>query len=65
MTEEQKSLLRLVARSPDIGDGWRQVSDVLWTHVQKWAHPGLTEIDEGLKRIRLSPDGLIVMRYLP
>lgn len=64
ITENQKIMLDLIQRSPDIGDGWRQVSDGLWKHVVEQAHPDLTEIDATSKRARFTDEGLTVMRYL-
>ncbi len=57
-----KGLLGLIQRSADIGDGWRQVSDVLWPHVQD--APGeLVELDDIQKRIRLTSEGSAVLTY--
>ena len=64
ITKKQMILLRLIERSPDAGDGWRHVSDGLWRHVEEQRHKKLTEIDKNLKRIRFTPDGLVVMKYL-
>lgn len=41
-----KSFLRLVQRSKDIGDGWRQVSAVLWPLVIGFENKELIEVDE-------------------
>ena len=63
VTENQRIMLSLINRSPDIGDGWRQVSDMLWRHVKDQAHPDLTELDEGQKRVRFTEAGVAVVRY--
>ena len=63
MTQPQKSILRLILRSDDMGDGWRQVSNMLWPGIIKLRHPDLTEIDEENRRIRLTPDGAAVVKY--
>lgn len=65
MSENEKIMLKLIERSPDIGGGWRQVSDALWRHVVEQAHPELTELDHETKRVRFTADGEVVMRYLP
>lgn len=65
ITDKQKIMLDLIERSPDIGDGWRQVSDALWKHVVAQAHPELTELDPTNKRVRFTAEGETVMRYLP
>lgn len=64
ITENHRILFALIKRSRDIGDGWRQVSDKLWPHILPEAHPQLNEVDETLKRIRFTEEGLIVMRYM-
>lgn len=64
ITDQQKSLLHLIVRTRDIGDGWRQVSETLWSVVSANAVPELVELDVELKRVRLSPEGTIVMRWL-
>ncbi len=63
LTQPQKDLLRLILRSPDLGEGWRQVSQTLWKSVTHYRHPDLTEIDEEKRRIRLTPDGAVVVKY--
>ena len=64
LTENQRIMLALIKRSPDIGGGWRQVSEKLWRHVEAQAHPELTELDAGARRVRFTPEGETVMRYL-
>jgi hypothetical protein len=63
VTENDRILFALINRSRDIGDGWRQVSDQLWPHIRPQAHPQLVEVDEVLKRIRFTTEGLTVLRY--
>ncbi|OAN76672.1 hypothetical protein A8B82_14835 [Sulfitobacter sp. EhC04] len=63
LTENEIILLKLIERSPDIGDGWRQVSGSLWPLIAKQSHPDLTELDAANKRIRFTPEGQTVMRY--
>lgn len=65
ITEKQKSMLRLIQRSPDIGEGWRQVSKLLWRLVVDQGHPELTELDAEHMRVRLTAEGETVMRYMP
>lgn len=60
----QTDTLRLILRSPDLGDGWRQVSATLWQHVQSWAPAELVEFDQDNKRIRLNGDGNVLARYI-
>jgi hypothetical protein len=63
MTENQRIMHRLIHRSPDIGEGWRQVSDTLWRHVLAQAHPDLTELDENKRRVRFTAEGETIMMY--
>jgi hypothetical protein len=58
-------MLRLIQRTTDSGEGWRQVSGLLWTLVVEQSHPELTELDQENTRVRFTPEGLIVMKYLP
>ena len=58
-----KTMLRLIERSADIGEGWRQVSDALWDHVTENCHPDLVELDVVSKRVRFTPDGVVLMKY--
>jgi hypothetical protein len=64
LSAKEKGFLRLIQRSPDIGDGWRQVSDALWALVAFFGKQELIETDCENKRVRLSHDGAIVVRYL-
>jgi hypothetical protein len=63
VTENQRIMLRLIERSADIGEGWRQVNDKLWRHVVEQSHPDLTELDHQNKRVRLTPDAITVLKY--
>ena len=64
ITEYQKNMLRLIARSADTGGGWRPVSNDLWNLVLDQAHPDLTELDHENMRVRFTPKGITVMEYL-
>jgi len=64
ITENQRIMLQLIKRSPDIGDGWRQVSGTLWPLVGEQAHPDLTELDADTKRVRFTKEGETIMRYV-
>jgi hypothetical protein len=63
---ECKSLVSLINRSPDTGDGWRNVSSLLMTLVVDFEDQSLIEweyTDTGGK-VRLSPKGVEVAPYL-
>jgi len=66
MDQKAKSFLQLVLRSPDTGDGWRNVSSALWPLVKGFSLPELieTEGDASGGRLRLSERGKIVCDYL-
>ncbi|AGH07440.1 hypothetical protein SUFG_00073 [Sulfitobacter phage phiCB2047-B] len=64
LSKNEITMLKLIERSKDIGDGWRQASDQLWPHVVKEANKNLTELDHHLKRVRFNYDGNVVMKYL-
>jgi hypothetical protein len=59
-----KSFMQLIARSPDIGDGWRQVSKTLWPLVESFKSAELIETASATHRVRFSEAGLHVARYL-
>jgi hypothetical protein len=63
-----KSLIALIARSPDRGEGWRSVSAPLFPLYSYFIDPSLIECekseDGGGGRVRLSPKGEIVAPYL-
>lgn len=64
ITDNNRSFLKLLLRSPDIGDGWRKVSDVVWPLVEQFDKPELLEKDTDGRRVKLSPDGETVVAYL-
>ena len=67
LDEKHKPFIRLILRSQDVGDGWRNVSNVL----RKTVEAGISEFPElyetremaGLQ-VRLSERGNIVKDYL-
>jgi hypothetical protein len=60
-----KAMLQLIACAPDEGDGWRNISRVVWDEVCgfKHNHPKLIAIRNG-SQIRLTVKGKIVAEYL-
>ena len=65
ITENQKIVLQLIMENPVNGEGWYQISNSFWEHVLKQNHPDLTELDHENQRVRLTPEGITVMKYLP
>jgi len=67
--EELGAFARLIQRSADLGDGWRNVSNTLRKLVTAKSSLApdlfeLREVETGLQ-VRLSSDGEVVARYLP
>lgn len=58
--DQLQPLLKLVLRSPDAGEGWRNVNDKYWKHVQ-----GLPSdlAEYGDHKIRLTAGGEAVAKY--
>lgn len=64
MSDRSKNFIRLILRSPDIGDGWRQVSSAVWPLVTKAENRELLDINEETLRVRLNDEGRVVARYI-
>lgn len=68
LTRNQKNFISLVSRSPDVGDGWRMVSQALEKHTQSYVRdlPDLFEVkrDNEQFMLRFSEEGKIVAKYL-
>lgn len=64
LKDTQAQLLKLITRSPELEGEWRQVSDQIWKAVEEFAHKDLTEIDPDRKRIRLTSEGHVVLKYI-
>lgn len=63
LPQQAVDLLRLIRRSPDVGQGWRAVSVPLRKNLTTWLRgaEGLYEFDG--ERVRFTADGEVVMRY--
>lgn len=64
LDDRQTNFIKLILRSEDVGDGWRQCSDVLYEHFLSYLPEELVEWDHDQKRVRLTREGDIVARYL-
>jgi hypothetical protein len=64
LSSKESGTLKLIMRSPDIGDGWRQVSGILWNLVTTDVPAELVEFDHDNKRVRLNGDGNVLARYI-
>lgn len=50
------TLISLINRSRDIGDGWRECSDICWQLVKEHqAEEDIFNMDHNLQRVRLKP----------
>lgn len=68
LDDQQSAFIKLLLRSPDIGEGWRKVSNILIraTEIQVALNPELFEFEsmpEG-SRIRLTERGSVLGEYL-
>lgn len=59
-------LTLLIKRSPDVGDGWRIFSEQLkgLVYANYKAYPGLFEIDYKNMRVRTTPEGDILVKWM-
>jgi hypothetical protein len=59
MHESDKQFLKLLARSPDSGDGWRSISEQLLPLCESAveAMPELLEFEKDSRRVRLTVKG--------
>jgi len=65
LSQTEKDYIQLFLRSPDRGDGWCNIAERLWqVLVDQFPHKELIEMDAERRRARLTPDGLVVARYL-
>jgi hypothetical protein len=66
LTPATQGFLKVLLRSKNIGDGWRQVSEIVWPLAIKAAEESsaIFELDPENFRIRLSAEGDIVAKYL-
>jgi hypothetical protein len=67
LTDQEKSFLKLIMRSPDDGDGWRNVSAPVWRWAESFPRRELVELSpnpDGSGRLRLSERGQTVKDYL-
>ncbi len=64
LEDNEISVLKLIERSKDIGDGYRKVSPTLWKGlIENFSRPELIEKLDGDK-VRFSPKGLVIIEYL-
>jgi hypothetical protein len=64
---EGLNFLRLVERSQDLGDGWRQCSQPVWDRIVMLMPEGvldLLDMDARARRVRLTDTGLAVLKMM-
>jgi hypothetical protein len=64
LTQQAKDTIKLIQRSPDIGDGWRAVSPVLRPNMPTWLKSAEELYEFDGERIRLTTEGQTIVRYL-
>lgn len=67
LSNQQLGFMRLLLRSPDLGDGWRSVSPQQVALLDDCVgdNPELYEVErDNCVRVRLSADGRVLARYL-
>ena len=64
ITQQAKDTLKLIERSPDIGEGWRAVSVVLRPNMATWLRSAEALYEFDGERIRFTDEGAVVMKYL-
>ena len=64
LTDYDRNFIHLILRSPDLGDGWRQVSSVAWPLIDRLQSDALIEKDEVNLRVRLTEKGDTVAEYV-
>lgn len=64
LTQQAKDTIKLIQRSPNVGDGWRNVSEPLRKHITTWLQSAEDLFEFDGERIRLSPEGQTVAKYL-
>ena len=62
LSDIQKNVLQLYARSKQDTDGWATVSEQLWPFIRKNATPEMFELQE--KRIRATESGKTIIKYV-
>lgn len=50
------TLISLINRSKDIGDGWRECSDICWGLLEDIERPDLFELDHSRQRVRIKSE---------
>ena len=61
--DKDVAFLKLLLRSPDVGDGWRNVSAMIWPLVAAFPHPELIRMRNG-NQVKLSGRGLTLVDYI-
>lgn len=64
LSDDDKHTLKLIARSPDRGEGWRTCSPLLWSGIIiPFGAKELIELDEVNRRVRLTQRATDLITY--
>ena len=63
LSQQEKELIRVIVRSPDRGEGWRQCSPTPWKWIRAVEAPELLEFDDENLRVRLTAAGEAFVKY--
>lgn len=61
LTQPQRDVLNLIARSPDRGDGWRTCSPILFEKLMADMPDALVEKDAEGSRVRLTSEAETIL----
>lgn len=64
LTQEHKTAIALIARSKDIGDGWRQCAPKIYKYLRQSTPTELIEFDDTTNRARLTPQGSTILHWI-
>ena len=63
LTDTQRDLLRLVARSNDVGEGWRRCSPLIYKALMPHAEEKLIERNDEAMRVRLTDTAKTLLEW--
>ena len=64
LTEQQRTTLKLIARSAADEKGWVQAADEIYAQLIVPMPTSLCEKDSGQLRVRLTPEALILLKWM-
>ena len=64
LSEKEISIIQLIKRSQDTGDGWRNCNPALFDQLILNMTDELVEKDYNKKRVRFTEEGLVVIKWI-